>query len=362
MNLLEEVRSGPDRYISNKGCLNQLPKYLTNFKNGAIITGNKSFNAFKNYYKNEIPYKHYVYDATASEENAKELSDNIKSADVILGIGGGAVIDTAKLVAKNLNAPLIVIPTIVSNCAPYASISAIYTPQHEFKKMGSFENSPYITLVDLEFLIKTPKQYFIAGIGDTLAKWYECEIILRNLPIEYKTATVKYGFAAARLCFDTLITDSYSAIKELEDGNSSHYFARVSDVIISIAGCVGGFACKYGRVAGAHAIHNGLSLLHNTHSVLHGNKVAYGILVQLSYTNDFSEVLMLLQFYREIGLPTSLTQLNLPNCTYKDLQCVAEFAAKPEETFNIIDKDITPQKILQAIKKLEEFVKKDEMR
>ena len=43
-------------------------------------------------------------------------------------------------------------------------------------------------------------------------------------------------------------------------------------------------------MAGAHAIHNGLSYVDETHEILHGSKVAYGILVQLAYTGDDDEI------------------------------------------------------------------------
>lgn len=43
---------------------------------------------------------------------------------------------------------------------------------------------------------------------------------------------------------------------------------------------VGGLGERYTRVAAAHAVHNGLTVLPQTDKFLHGTKVAYGILVQ----------------------------------------------------------------------------------
>ena len=46
------------------------------------------------------------------------------------------------------------------------------------------------------------------------------------------------------------------------------------------------------------ALANGLSLCSETHPILHGSKVAYGVLVQLAYTGDTSEIEKLLPFYQ----------------------------------------------------------------
>ena len=74
---------------------------------------------------------------------------------------------------------------------------------------------------------------------------------------------------------------------------------------------VGGFGDHYGRVAGAHSIHNGLTVLEETHHALHGEKVAYGILVQLVLENKWTEIDQLLAFYRQLGLPASLKDLGV---------------------------------------------------
>ena len=83
---------------------------------------------------------------------------------------------------------------------------------------------------------------------------------------------------------------------------------------------VGGFGDYYGRVAGAHSIHNGLTVLKETHHALHGEKVAYGILVQLVLENKWTEIEELQVFYENLVLPASLKDLGVKIINEKSWQ------------------------------------------
>ena len=67
----------------------------------------------------------------------------------------------------------------------------------------------------------------------------------------------------------------------------THDFIFVIDAIIAGAGLVGGLGERYTRIATAHAVHNGLSVLPESASHLHGQKVAYGLLVQCALQGNY---------------------------------------------------------------------------
>lgn len=353
MDITTEVRPGANRYVSGDNILQSLPSYLADFKKISIVTGEKSSEAFRKFYHKELHYPTFRYDGSSSHENAVEIAKKIQQSDLILAIGAGRVIDTAKMVAEELNAELIVIPTLISNCAPFTPIVAVYHPNRTFKAMGFMKRAPFLTLVDWKFLLATPKEYFVAGIGDTLAKWYEIEGITRNLAEDEKSAYVRLGIASAKAIQELLLTDAIPAIQDLENRQASPAFSRVTDTIIGLAGETGGFAAGFGRSAGAHAVHDGLSYLENTHDQLHGKKVAYGILVQLAHTNNLAEIENLKLFYQAAGLPLKLAELNVFDLSEEALTPVVNHAASLNETFNMVDPTITPQKIYHAIQKVE---------
>lgn len=355
MTIANEVRPGANRYVSGQGVLKELPTYLKQFEKIAIVTGEISFKVFNDYYQKKLDYPVFHYDGSASREDAKHIADQIQTADLILAIGGGRVCDTAKMVAENLAADVLIVPTLASNCAPFTPVAAVYHPDRTFREIGYFVRAPYLTLVDWDFLLITPKDYLVAGIGDTLAKWYEIEGITRNLDDDHKTAYIRLGIAAAKEISAILLTDSKQALTDLTQKNVSPAFGRIVDTVIALSGESGGFAATYGRSAGAHAIHDGLSYLTETHDQLHGKKVAYGILVQLAHTGDVAEIKKLQPFYEAVGLPLKLHELNVTDNSQTYLAPVIKHAASKNETFRMVDPAITEENVWQAVHTVEEL-------
>lgn len=74
-----------------------------------------------------------------------------------------------------------------------------------------------------------------------------------------------------------LLEYSEQALADKKQGKLSQAFCDVVDAIIAGGGMVGGLGERYTRVAAAHSVHNGLTVLPQTEAFLHGTKVAYGI-------------------------------------------------------------------------------------
>lgn len=157
---------------------------------------------------------------------------------------------------------------------------------------------------------------------------------------------------AAQKCREILLTKSMEALAAMDQKRLNQAFVDVVEANILLAGMVGGFGDEYGRTAGAHSIHDALTVLPDSHQQLHGNKVAYGILVQLMIENNLTEIERLLPFYRQLALPTSLTDMHL-QLTEKDYQAVAERASTPGEMIHLMKETITPERIICKMKELE---------
>ena len=133
-------------------------------------------------------------------------------------------------------------------------------------------------LVEPQIILNAPAEYLLAGIGDTLAKWYEAAVLApqpESLPL-----TVRLGLNGALAIRDVLLERSEEALADQQRGEQTQAFRDVVDAIIAGGGMVGGLGERYTRVAAARAVHNGLTVLPQTEKYLHGTKVAYGILVQ----------------------------------------------------------------------------------
>jgi glycerol dehydrogenase-like iron-containing ADH family enzyme len=83
-----------------------------------------------------------------------------------------------------------------------------------------------------------------------------------------------------------------------------------------LAALLGGEAYN---AAAAHGLFYGMTLLKEVEeNRLHGEVVAYGILVMLMMDNDTKEIEKLHPFYREMGWPTRLADLHLTEADISD--------------------------------------------
>ncbi len=86
------------------------------------------------------------------------------------------------------------------------------------------------------------------------------------------------------------------------------------------------------------------------HHLTHGEKVAYGTLVQLVLElHPEEEILKYINFYRELDLPTTLEQLHLEDVAYEDLLRVGAAATQPNETMVNLSPEITAEQVANAI-------------
>ncbi len=350
MEFSNVIRSGPDQLINEKGCVKGLVSLLASYRKPVIITGPNAFQAFSDYF-GEVPYEVVYYDRSASLENIAQLADQVIGADVLVAIGGGKLLDTAKSVADRNQQTLFVIPTNLATCAAYSALSVLYDAQHRYSQTDYHQKNSQLLLIDTDFLVHSPKAYFVAGIGDTLAKWYEAEAVFRN-GIAPATAFEQVGLLTSKLIKEILLEHALTAVHDLETGKNTTSFSRTAEAILGVAGTVGGFAGDKGRTSGAHAIHNALTNFHAAAPILHGEKVAYGILIQLLTTNEEAEVRRLLPFYKKLGLPHKLEQLHLRNSDPVK-EKIAAYAVLPTDSYRLAVPTINRAQVKAALSQLE---------
>ncbi len=158
-------------------------------------------------------------------------------------------------------------------------------------------------LVEPRIILNAPAEYLLAGIGDTLAKWYEA-VVLAPQPTALPL-TVRLGINGALAIRDVLLASSETALADQRRGDLTQAFRDVVEAIIAGGGMVGGLGERYTWVAAAHAVHNGLTVLPQTDKFLHGTKVAYGILVQSALLGQDDVLAQLVQAYQRFNLPTT---------------------------------------------------------
>jgi len=129
------------------------------------------------------------------------------------------------------------------------------------------------------------------------------------------------------------------------------------DAIIAGGGMVGGLGERYTRVAAAHAVHNGLTVLPQTEKFLHGTKVAYGILVQSALLGQDEILTQLIAAYQRFNLPTTLAGLDVDIHNAAELESVIAHTLRPVESIHYLPVELTPASLRAAFEKVESFAR-----
>ncbi|UNA37198.1 glycerol dehydrogenase [Klebsiella variicola subsp. variicola] len=269
-------------------------------------------------------------------------------ADVIVGIGGGKTLDTAKATGAALGLPIVIVPTLASTDAPCSSLVVIYTREGKFKRYLMIPQNPTLVLVDTQIIANAPARFLVSGMGDALATWFEAEDCrikgAGNMTTRPGPMT---AFGLARMCFEVLLKYGVLAKAACEQ----KMVTPALEHIVEANTLLSGLGFESGGLAAAHAIHNGLTVLPETHTYWHGEKVAFGTLAMLMLTDREPELIdNVYNFCESVGLPTTLAQIGLGNVTDEQLLAVAKASCQEGETMHNEPYAVTPERILAALR------------
>lgn len=262
------VVPGPANYFSHPGSLAHLDNFFTpeQLSRAVWIYGERAIEGARPYLPqsfNATGAKHLLFKGHCSERDVTHLvNESGSETSVVIGVGGGAVMDTVKAVARCLGVPFVGIPTIAATCAAWTPLSVWYNDAGQALQFEIFDDANFLVLVEPQIILNAPAEYLLAGIGDTLAKWYEAAVLApqpESLPL-----TVRLGLNGALAIRDVLLERSEEALADQQRGEQTQAFRDVVDAIIAGGGMVGGLGERYTRVAAAHAVHNGLTVLPQT--------------------------------------------------------------------------------------------------
>lgn len=290
------------------------------------------------------------FSGECSDEEISRLVTAARSAglDMVVGVGGGKTLDTAKATAYELKVPVLIAPTIASTDAPCSALSVIYTPAGEFKRYLVLPSNPTVVLVDTKVVAQAPARFLVSGMGDALATMFEA----RSCQTKYAgNMTGRVGsmtaYALADLCYETLLTYGVQALAACED----HVVTPALEKVVEANTLLSGLGFESGGLAAAHAIHNGLTALAPTHHYFHGEKVAIGTLASLFLTGkDPDTIDEVYDFCESVGLPTTLADIGLTDVSDADLMLAAEKACAEGETIHNELVPVTPLAVFMALK------------
>ncbi len=218
---------------------------------------------------------------------------------VLFGVGGGTIIDSAKLSSASQNIPFVSVPTTVSHdgiASPLASIKGSNKPY------SVLAQAPMAIVADTDIISQAPWRFVISGCGDVISKF----TAVRDWKLAHLEKGEYYGGYSASLALMSakLVTLNSDLIQDKqEEGLRVLLEALIScGVSMSIAGssrpCSGS----------EHLFSHALDLVNSNHA-MHGEQCGVGaILTAFLHGSNWQRIKSTL---KQIGAPTSAAELGV---------------------------------------------------
>ncbi|HIW38226.1 MAG TPA: glycerol dehydrogenase [Candidatus Jeotgalicoccus stercoravium] len=352
----KRVFISPKKYIQGAGILSTIGEEVAKIGSKALvlsdenvwnITGETTEKSLKDA---NIDFHYEAFSGESSNNEIERLSNVGKenSSDVVIGVGGGKTIDTAKAVSDSIGVPVIIAPTTASTDAPTSALSVIYSDEGVFEGYKFYDKNPDLVLVDSKVIVGAPILLFASGMGDAMATLVESRASRKRNSVTMAGGKATLAAEAiAEKAEQTLFEQGPAAYKAAKEG----LVTPQVEAVIEANTLLSGLGFENGGIAAAHAVHNGFTALSgDIHHLTHGEKVAYGILTQLvleGYPEE--EILRYADFFKAIELPTTLADLHLKDVAYEDLLKIGELATAEGETSHNMNPELTPEQIADAI-------------
>ena len=271
-----------------------------------------------------------VFNGDSTRAEAARVAQIIrdKKVDVIMGVGGGKTLDTAKAAAAAAGVKVVTCPTVASNDSPTSSFTVWYDEQGNCTGFESWGTNPALVLVDTQVIAQAPVRTFVAGMGDALSTALEAEACFkaRGPNLAGGTATMA-ARTLARLCYDILMEHGIEAKRAVENKIVTPAVENVVEANVLLSG-LGFESCG---CATAHMVANCLPSFPECHGLMHGHEVGFGIITQLCLDDDMpvERIYRIVDFEIAIGLPVTFADLGLPGVTRERLARIGEICAGP---------------------------------
>ncbi len=276
-------------------------------------------------------YEVETHEVTGSTvEDVKKASEHVERVepDVVVAVGGGKVIDVAKVSSHRNGLPFVSVPTSASHdgiASPFASI------RREGRPYSEPAHAPLAVLADIEVIRNAPERLLKAGVGDvisnvTAVKDWKLAHRLRNEPFsEYAASMSKM---AAKIVMDNVKPIG----KCLPEGVKKLVQALISGgVAMSIAGssrpCSGS----------EHLFSHALDVIADR-PALHGEQCGVGtIMMEYLHDGDWKRIRETL---RRVGAPTTAEELGVSEEEVIEALCRAH-EIRPERYTILGDRGLT---------------------
>jgi uncharacterized oxidoreductase len=205
--------------------------------------------------------------------------------------------------------PFVTIPTSAATCSAASAAAVIYENGVRMETING--KGADLVLVDSGIIAKAPSRLLASGMGDALAKWYEGKPIYERMaePDQATAAAMTLSTQARKI----ILKFALEAKKDVDAKKNSPVVERIIETNLLSTGVIGSLGGSKLRIAVAHALLYGLTVMPQAHHHLHGEMVSWGTLVQLCLEKNEEELKVLLPLFAQLEMPITLKDLGMTN-------------------------------------------------
>ena len=205
------------------------------------------------------------------------------------------------------------------------------------------------TFINERIIGSAPAQYLWAGIGDSVAKYYESRLSARDRSILHSN---QVGVTLSGMCAEPLMQSAVTGYKDAQAGKTSEALRQTILNVIVSTGFASIFLEPDYNTAVAHSLTYGLVELPQVEANhMHGELVSYGVLVLLAMDGADDELAKVYDFNRAMQLPTCLADVDV---TVDELEPVLTRALQTFD-LNVMPYKVDKEMYRNAILALEEY-------
>ena len=324
--LEESFRIGAGRYIQGSGVISMLGGECVRLgaSRPVVIGGETALSITRERIEAALEGEglsadFYTYKGHCGDDGVERLMKSFKAGrDVVIGVGGGVIMDTAKHLAVKMGVPVINIPTSSATCAAYTPLSVCYKVDGAKDRTEHHKVEVAAVLADMDVLSTQPARLFLSGAYDAMAKLYELRQRMLGVDISECDVGLASSYHLSIFMLDLLKSNLAGCISDVKEGKSTKRLYDSVYASIALCGVVSGLARGSNQTALAHKVYEVLRSNYSdtVRPYLHGELVALGLVLQIAYNGEGDPVAFAREL-RENSIPASLSDLGIA-----DKECV----------------------------------------